>query len=90
MKDILTYAVTLGDAILIARQQMLDSGTGHSVCVRHERWCVVASEWLADKRERNITTGITPLLSFLPNGGLDAHRASFEPIAMALVNHTRY
>jgi hypothetical protein len=82
-------AETLGDAILRARDGAL-GGEGHTVAIRDEQFCVIKSAEYARLRETQQHGGITPLISFLPRGGIDVHRASFEPIKTALINHERW
>lgn len=87
--DVVPHA-TLGDAILRARNHMLDTGEGCTVVLADHVFCTIASARYAALRERGESRGLDPLFSFLPNGGLDVHRASFEPLGAALANHTRF
>lgn len=87
MPDPITNAATLGDAIVQARTLTLDTNEGHTIAIRRGRFCVLPSAHYARLRETSMHGGITPLVSFLPHGGLDVHRASFEPIKAALLNH---
>lgn len=89
-------ADTLGSAILLARDMARgwdgeDTPTPATVVQYADdlRLAVIPSEEYAKLRERSMHGGLVPLLSFLPHGGLDVHRASFEGIGDALRNHTR-
>lgn len=89
--DATTVALTLGGAILRARTRALDGGEGQTVVLRHDgEFCTIPSAEYARLREQSLHGGIDPLLSFLPNGGIDVHRASFAPIATHLLTHERF
>lgn len=82
---------TLGDAILRARTLTLSTGEGHTVALRGDAdFCVMPSANYARLRETSMHGGIEPLLSFLPRGGIDVHRASFQPIAKAMLAHSNW
>lgn len=88
------HATTLGNAILIARDVAMGNGypkAEPATVVQYTddlRLAVIPSHEFALMRENAMTGGIVPLLSFLPHGGLDVHRASFEGIVDALSNHS--
>lgn len=86
------HAASLGDAILKARDLVVGTaitkdGTRASwTVVQYNtlagadrlRFGVIAAEGYAALREQGAHDHLTPLLSFLPHGGLDVHKASFE------------
>jgi hypothetical protein len=84
-------SLTLGGAILHARDHARDTGEGCTVALRSDgEFCTIASHEYAVLRENGEARDLDPLLSFLPRGGLDVHRASFEPLATALLQHERF
>lgn len=89
-------ATTLGSAILIARDMATGYGPDHTnaeaaTVIQYPdlRLAVLPSAEYARLRESSQHGGMTPLLSFLPRGGLDVHRAAFEGVGDALTNHPR-
>jgi hypothetical protein len=89
--DPTTLATTLGGAILRARDLARETGRGCTVALRSDgEFCTIASHEYAVLRENSEGRDLEPLLSFLPHGGLDVHRASFEPLAAALLQHERF
>lgn len=84
-------ASTLGDAILLARDLAAEAEAATVIQYADDlRLAVIPSHEYALLRENRAAGGMEPLLSFLPNGGLDVHRASFEGIGDALRNHRSY
>ena len=89
-----TVALTLGEAILRARDHARDTGEAMTVALcghgDASEFCTIPSHEYALLREHGQSGDIAPLVSFLPRGGIDVHRASFEPIASALLQHERF
>lgn len=81
---------TLGEAILSGRRGTLATGEAYTVVEDGGEFKAMPSREYAVLRENNAHVGITPVVSFLPTGGIDVHRPSFTEIATAMLDHPHF
>lgn len=81
---------TLGDALVSGRRGTLATGEAYTVVEDGGEFKAMPSREYAVLRENNAHVGVLPVVSFLPSGTIDVHRAAFTEIATAMLDHPNF